>query len=346
MKRKKERDPMRIAVVHNATDSEDRPDELDVLVQAEAVSRSLKELGHDVLQMPCTLDLSSIKDRLLAFGPELVFNLVESLDGHGRLIHLFPGLLDAMGILYTGSCTEAIFITSHKTLAKERMVLAGLPTPEWIGPSPRDLPFLNKKLPAATKERWLIKSTWEHGSLGLDDDEPVETKYPEILHQILKERASKLGGSCFAEVFVEGREFNLSILEGTAEIQLLPPAEIIFENYGTQKLTIVGYRAKWDSSSYEYHHTPRRFDFPASDDPLLQRLKNLAVRCWEVFGLKGYARIDFRVDPQGRPWILEVNANPCLSPDAGFAAAIDRSGTTFLRAVESIAMNKIPTQRK
>ena len=337
---------MRIAVVHNATDPKDRPDELDVLVQAEAVCRSLKELGHDIVQMPCTLDLLSVKDRLLDFEPRLVFNLVESLDGQGRLIYLFPGLLDTMGIIYTGSCTEAVFVTSHKTLAKERMVLAGLPTPEWIGPNPCDMPFLKENLPSEKQNRWLIKSTWEHGSLGLDDEPPVATEDPEILHQILNERAQKLGGSCFAEAFVEGREFNLSILEGKTGIQVLPPGEIIFENYGMQKLSIVGYRAKWDSSSFEYHHTPRRFDFPASDAPLLQHLKNLAVRCWEVFGLKGYARIDFRVDLQGRPWILEVNANPCLSPDAGFAAAIDRSGMTFVRAIENIAMNGISSQRR
>ena len=337
---------MRIAVVHNATGPEDPPDEQDVLVQAEAVSQSLKELGHDVVQMPCTLDLLNIKDRLLTYEPQLVFNLVESLDGQGRLIHLFPSLLDAMEICYTGSCTESIFVTSNKGLAKERMSLAGLPTPPWIGPSPSDLPFVCKNLFSAEEERWLIKSTWEHGSLGLDDDGPVENKNLETLHQILKERAPKLGGSCFAEVFVEGREFNLSILEGAAGIQVLPPAEIIFENYGTQKLTIVGYRAKWDSSSYEYHHTPRRFDFPSSDAPLLKILKDQAVRCWKVFGMRGYARIDFRVDLQGRPWILEVNANPCLSPDAGFAAAVDRSGMTFVRAIESIAMNGISTQRR
>jgi D-alanine-D-alanine ligase len=306
----------------------------------------LKELGHNVVQMPCTLDLLDIKDRLTVFKPHLVFNLVESLDGQGRLIHLFPGLLDAMGIVYTGSRTEAIFMTSHKTLAKERMALAGLSTPAWVGPYPCDFPCVYKNLTPAKKKLWLVKSTWEHGSLGLDDDEFVETKDPEILHQVLEERASKLGGSCFAEVFVEGREFNLSILENTAGAQVLPPAEIIFENYDTQKLTIVGYRAKWDASSYEYHHTPRRFDFPASDHPLLQQLKNLAVRCWEVFGLKGYARIDFRVDLQGRPWILEVNANPCLSPDAGLAAAIDRSGMAFVSAVESIIMNGISAKRK
>jgi D-alanine-D-alanine ligase len=336
---------VRIAVVHNATGPEDRPDEQDVLVQADAVSQSLRELGHDVVQMPCTLDLSSIKDRLTAFEPRLVFNLVESLDGQGRLIHLFPGLLDAMGISYTGSCAEAIFVTSHKTLAKERMALAGLSTPPWFGPYPCDLPSVRKDSMSAGKERWLIKSTWEHGSLGLDDDKPVETKDLEILRQILQERAWKLGGSCFAEVFVEGREFNLSILEGTGEIQVLPPAEIIFENYDAQKLTIVGYRAKWDSSSYEYHHTPRRFDFPASDKALLRQLKDLAVRSWEVFGLKGYARIDFRVDSRGRPWILEVNANPCLSPDAGFAAAVDRSGMTFVHAIERITMNGISKKR-
>jgi D-alanine-D-alanine ligase len=337
---------MRIAVVHNETGPEDRPDEQDVLVQAEAVSQSLKELGHDVVQMPCTLDLLSIKDRLLAYEPKLVFNLVESLDGQGRLIHLFPGLLDAMGICYTGSCTEAIFVTSHKGMAKERMVLSELPTPAWIGPRPCDSPFVYKNLLSSKKERWLVKSIWEHGSLGLDDDEPVQNKGLEALHQILKERAPKLGGSCFAEVFVEGREFNLSILEGAEGIQVLPPAEIIFENYGTEKLTIVGYRAKWDSSSYEYHHTPRRFDFPSSDAPLLQPLKSLAVRCWELFGLNGYARIDFRVDLQGRPWILEVNANPCLSPDAGFAAAVNQSGITFVCAIETIAMNGISTQRR
>ncbi|MGA8180844.1 MAG: D-alanine--D-alanine ligase [Desulfobacterales bacterium] len=337
---------MRIAVVHNATGPEDRPDEQDVLVQAEAVSKSLKELGHHVVQMPCTLNLLSIKDRLMTFEPQLVFNLVESLDGQGRLIHMFPGLLDAMGICYTGSSAEAVFVTSHKALAKERMALTGLSTPAWIGPYPCDFSCVYKNLTSPKKQRWLVKSTWEHGSLGLDDDESVETNDPETLRPILEKRAVKLGGSCFAEVFVEGREFNLSILEGSAGIQVLPPAEIIFEDYGTQKLTIVGYRAKWDSASFEYHHTPRRFDFPASDEPLLQQLKHQALRCWEVFGLKGYARIDFRVDSNGCPWILEVNANPCLSPDAGFAAAIDRSGMTFVRAIESITMNGISTKRK
>jgi D-alanine-D-alanine ligase len=101
-------------------------------------------------------------------------------------------------------------------------------------------------------------------------------------------------------------------------------------------LRIVGYRAKWDESSDEFQNTPRRFDFPPQDAALLERLKSLAVQCWEGFGLNGYARVDFRVDGAGRPWILEINTNPCLSPDAGFAAALQASGVAFTAAIARI----------
>jgi GNAT superfamily N-acetyltransferase len=99
---------------------------------------------------------------------------------------------------------------------------------------------------------------------------------------------------------------------------------------------MVGYRAKWDPASFEYQHTPRRFDFPPEDTPLLLRLRELCLQCWELFTLGGYARVDFRVDHQGNPWILEVNANPCLSPDAGFAAALGQAGISFDQAIAQI----------
>jgi ribosomal protein S18 acetylase RimI-like enzyme len=117
---------------------------------------------------------------------------------------------------------------------------------------------------------------------------------------------------------------------------VLPPAEILFEGYPPQTLRIVGYRAKWDESSYEFQHTPRRFDFPPEDAALLSRLQGLACQCWQAFGLNGYARVDFRVDAGGQPWILEINANPCLSPDAGFAAALQAAGVTYPTAIDRI----------
>jgi D-alanine-D-alanine ligase len=117
---------------------------------------------------------------------------------------------------------------------------------------------------------------------------------------------------------------------------VLPPAEIIFEGFTDTMPRIVDYHAKWDTAAFAYHHTPRCFDFPPFDHELLARLQELARLCWEAFGLRGYARVDFRVDDAGRLWVLEINANPCLAPDAGFAAALERAGIDYTEAVRRI----------
>jgi D-alanine-D-alanine ligase len=185
-------------------------------------------------------------------------------------------------------------------------------------------------------DTWIIKSVWEHASIGLDEKSLVEGVTPEMAFSLLASRASRLGGSCFAERFIDGREFNLTLLAGPKEVQVMPPAEIVFEDYGADMPRIVDYAAKWEKNSFAYQHTVRRFDFPPGDQPLLAALAVLARRCWEAFGLGGYARVDFRVDADGRPWVLEVNANPCLSPDAGYAAALAQAGLPFTEAVRRI----------
>jgi D-alanine-D-alanine ligase len=113
-------------------------------------------------------------------------------------------------------------------------------------------------------------------------------------------------------------------------------AEIDFSAFPPGKPRIVGYEAKWREGSFEYDNTPRQFDFANVDRSLLSELGGLAVACWDLFGLRGYGRVDFRVDAEGRPWILEVNANPCLSPDAGYAAALARASIPFERAIQRI----------
>ena len=142
----------------------------------------------------------------------------------------------------------------------------------------------------------------------------------------------------FVERYVEGREFNIALLgDGSGSgPRNLPPAEIDFIGYPQGKPRIVGYKAKWAEGSYEYHNTPQRYDFPREDTPLLEILVSLSRRCWDLFGLRGYARVDFRVDAAHTPWVLEVNTNPCVSPDAGFMAAADRAGLTLADVVYCI----------
>lgn len=326
---------MRIAVVHNALNPDSPPDEEDVLAQAGAVEAAARQAGHDTVRLTCDLNLADLRDRLIGAAPDAVFNLVEALNGTGRLLHLFPSLLDALRVPYTGASAEALFLTSNKVLAKTWLEAHGISTPPWVGPC--DGRSMCAVPPAGRRpERWIIKSVWEHASIGLDEKAFLDGTGTDDLPLLLRQRAPQLGGACFAEAFIEGREFNLSVLQGPAGPRVLPPAEILFEGFAPDQPRIVDYRAKWDPSAYEYHHTPRCFDFEPQDSALIEALKDLALRCWHIFGLSGYARVDFRVDAMNRPWVLEINANPCLSPDAGFAAAIAQAGLSFEQAVDEI----------
>jgi D-alanine-D-alanine ligase len=303
-------------------------DQRDALVQAGAVSAVLRDLGYHPLEVPLSMDLDAFVMRMKALRPAFVFNLVESVEGSGRLIHFAPAVLDYLGISYTGSKTDAIYATSNKKMTKKMLSGAGIATPESFA-----FEAIRKGGPPSDG-LYIIKSTWEHASVGIEEESVVSA---EDLLPAMNLRRENLGGDCFAERFIDGREFNLSLLAASERgAEALPPAEIRFEGYSPERRKVVGYRAKWAEDSFEYHHTPRTFEFPARDESLLQRLNDVALRCWEIFDLRGYARVDFRVDKENRSWVLEINANPCLSPDAGFAAAAKHGGLTLTQVVERI----------
>jgi D-alanine-D-alanine ligase len=111
---------------------------------------------------------------------------------------------------------------------------------------------------------------------------------------------------------------------------------MLFAGVPAGKPRIVGYDAKWVEDSFEYGSTPRRFDFPPQDEALLRRLEGLALAAWGTFAAGGYARVDFRLDADGAPHILELNANPCLSPEGGFAAAMTRAGIDYTAGIARI----------
>src|SRR5215468_9015802 len=308
----------RVAVVYGAVAADAAPDEQDVLVEVDTVQQALTGLGFAPVAVPLTLDLEAARQRLLHLRPAFVFNLVESVEGLGRLIHLAPALYESLGLSYTGAGSEAMYLTSNKPLAKRLLAAAGIATPEWLELS---APVLSAP---AFPGPYIVKSVWEHASIGIDDSSVVEEA--RRLAAVARRRQRRFGGEWFAERFIEGREFNLSLLGGPDGVELLPPAEMLFVDYPAGKRRIVDYAAKWHAGSFEFCNTVRRFAFDAADQPLLDELEDIAKACWRLFGLRGYARVDCRVDAAGKPWVLEININPCLSPDAGFAAAAARRG--------------------
>lgn len=280
---------MNVTIFRNA--DYDTPEDLDTFVQVESVSDSLKRLGHTVNIITCTLDLQR-----MYWAHNVVFNLIESI-GDDALAHLAPAVLESLGTPYTGCRADSIYQTSNKILAKRMMQWAGIQTPHWIDQSC----YFNGK--------YIVKDIWNHGSRGLSTGEGKI---------VLSKRQ-------FAESFIEGREFNVSMLNGVT----LPPAEIVFSD-GQQ---VVDHAAKWNPDSFEFKNTNRSFDI---EQMLAGRLRRIASACWDLFKLRGYARVDFRMGKWDDLYVLEVNANPCLSPDAGFVAALDRAHISYDTAIAEI----------
>ena len=337
-------DSQRVAILYNQPRDTAPAEERDVLVQVAAVHHALRSLGHDVVPLGCCLNLESVRQRLQQIRPDVVFNLVESLWGTDRLVLLVTLLLDALEMPYTGAGTEAAYQTVNKLLAKQRMHQAGLPTPDWLTATDA-APDAASSRPSEAR-RWIVKPVWEHASFGMTDDSVVHAAEAAGLLQQIEQRQQATRRAHFAEVFIEGREFNLSLLATEGPVpEVLPPAEIDFAAFPAGKPRIVGYQAKWDDRSSEYHQTPRVFDFDAADQRLLDQLRHLSRSCWRLFGLRGYARVDFRVDETGRPWILEINTNPCLSGDAGFAAALVQAGISYDEAIQRILHDAVAPSR-
>lgn len=304
-----------ILLLHDAFAAEDRLDASDTLVEARAIADTLEPLGYAAAIEPVGLDLTRLERLLDAVRPELVVNLVESLDGRGQLIHVVPALLESRGVPFTGCSASALGLTSHKLLAKRQLLRSAVPTPSVFGAGADDGP-------------WIVKSVWEHASLGIDDSSVVRSAA--AVPAVLEARRGAFGGEWFAERFVAGRELNVGLIAAEDGVRVLPVAEIRFEGFPADKPAIVGYAAKWHADSFEYRNTVRTF---AVEPDLAACAAALARECWALFDLGGYARVDFRVDAAGQPWVLEVNANPCLSPDAGFAAALATAGIDYATAL-------------
>lgn len=325
--------PRPVLILHEAIAAGARADELDALVQVREVTEALRRLGVDTVVSAIGLDLDAASRDVRRHDPACVFNLVESLGGWGELISVVPSLLERIPVRFTGSGSKAIYLSSEKTLAKRLMASCGVATPEWFGTDERA---------SDGRQRWIVKSVWEHASFGLDDSSVVRGGI--AAREVMERRARELGGQWFAERYIEGREFNISLLERHGRAQVLPIAEMSFTGYPAGKPRIVGYAAKWDESADEYHATQRAY--PRLDPALRDALRRTALECWDLFGLRGYARVDIRTDEGGRPWVLEVNANPCLSADAGFAAAAFEAGLSYDGTIECILRAGLPPEEE
>ncbi|MBL0869925.1 MAG: hypothetical protein IBJ18_05035 [Phycisphaerales bacterium] len=208
-----------MVIVHDVLGEGARADQLDAVTQARAVQAALGPLGHTFAgTVELSLDLARARREIAARRPEVVFNLVESVEGHGRLAHLGPALFEAMGVPFTGSGSGPILVSTSKRMTKAALAGAGVHLARDYGRE--ELAALADGAPGlaglGVREfeagRYIVKSVWEEASVGIDDDCVVEARSAGELLEAVDRLAGRMGGEAFAERFVEGREFNMSAL--------------------------------------------------------------------------------------------------------------------------------------
>jgi D-alanine-D-alanine ligase len=299
--------------------------EAGVLQAVAHVEEALRGLGRPV-RRAAVHDLRGV-GAAVAAGPEcVVLNLVERLEGGPFAAAAVPSACEALGRACTGADAACLSLTQDKALTKTRLASLGIETPEgaavWPGAA---LPSSLPPFPL------FVKPLWSDGSEGIG------------VHSIVRERRAALadavaavhatcGQPALIESFVDGREFNAAVCGGTDTPLALPLAEIDFSRYPADRPHIVDYEVKWRPGTIPGHVSPRRV--PAEvDEATAERIRATARAAWRACGCRDYARVDCRLDRNGRLYVLEVNANCDLSPLAGFVAALRAAGIPFERFV-------------
>ncbi len=309
----------RVLILYNEpvlpADHPDADSEHEILFTVAEVARELSEAGYDVSQLGVQRDplalLSGIRER----QPDVVFNLFEGLADFNETEAHVAGLLEWLRVPYTGCPFQTICMARNKHLTKHLLQGAGLPTADFLVVEGLPMPACPLGWPV------IVKPATQDASVGLDqgsvvsDQESLERRVASVLETY---------GPVLVEQYLPGREFNVALIE-TPELRTLPVSEVVFLDSPPGFWPIVTYDAKWKPGSRDYEATPARY--PAEVTRRLeQRLHNLAIKAFRLLGCRDYARVDFRVKPSGKPYILEVNPNPDYSPTAGMSGGLNSAG--------------------
>ncbi|NWG00246.1 MAG: hypothetical protein HXY19_04825 [Thermoanaerobaculaceae bacterium] len=292
----------------------------DVLEQVEVVAQALEENGipHRVAEVP----FASVWEALRPGSGEVVFSLLEAPPGAPHLQAAATAVLELSGLPFTGSGSSAIWLTTDKVATRAVLAAEGVAVAPGA-PLRRGDASVFQRIPPP----WILKPAREDASLGLDGDAVAVTR--EQAEARAEELSTRFPGQpILVEHLLPGREFNVSILEREGAPWVLPVAEMDFSGLPAGTPPIVSYEAKWEERHAAFRGTVRRFPEGGDEGDLLAAVQAVALQAWHLTGLAGYARVDIRLDEGGTPCVLEVNANPCLAPDAGFLAAAAQAHLT------------------
>ena len=312
-----------IAIVFNAyeprpTATGERLSEESVADMAQQAQGAVRSLGLGTTLVPLQRSLLNFLSRVKELNPDALVNLCEGYYGRPQWESNVAGIFELLGLTFTGNAAKTLALCQDKFKAKAVLKVAGLPT------APAQLMMTGEE-PLELRFPLIVKPNAEDASLGVYPESVVRDE--ESLRRQVRRCIDNYKQPVLVEAFIDGREFNVSVMEN-GEAKALPVSEIDFSAMPKDTPHILGYDAKWFEDHPLYQKTPPVCPAPI-DDELRGRLQGLAEAAFRTMGCRDYARVDFRMDAKGRPFILEVNPNPDISTNAGYARALKAAGIEY-----------------
>ncbi len=259
---------------------------------------------------------------------DIIFNMCEGAFENSDYEMNVAAMLELFGLWFTGSGPMTLGLSLNKGYAKDLLMSRGIPTPGYrvVSETPVDLSNgLGFPL--------IVKPVSEDASIGIEADAVVNNI--EELEKRVEYVVSEYYQSALVEEYIEGREFNISVIGNGEGKRALPASEIDFTGFPEGAPRICGYEAKWITVSPLYIKSPPVC--PARiPESLAAELREISLKAYDALGCRDYARVDLRLGKDGALTVLEVNPNPDLSMDAGYARAARASGLEYQQMIGEI----------
>jgi len=285
------------------------------------VISTLRGLGHEVLTLGVHDDLGELRRAKFEFKPNIAFNLLEGFDDITIFDQNVVSHLELLKLAYTGCNPRGLLLSRDKSLSKKLLAYHRIPVPEFeVFRAGRPV-----RRPKRLAFPLIVKPLTQESSVGISQASVVDSD------DKLKERVAfvhqSIGTAAIAEQYIEGRELYVGII-GNQALQAFPVWELFFTNMPADAKRIATDRVKW---SVKYQQKYGIESGPAKElpDALCDRIQHTCKRAYRALALSGYARIDLRLDTDGRVWVLEANPNPQIARGEDFAASAEKGGVTY-----------------
>jgi len=291
------------------------------------VIETLREIGHEVRVLGINDNLGGIRPMAGLFKPHIVFNLMEAFAGVTTFDQNVVSYLELLRLPYTGCNPRGLILARDKALSKKLLAYHRIRVPEFAVVRPGRKVALPRRLTFPL----IVKSLFFEASTGISQASVVENT------EQLARRATfiheKLGTAAIVEQFIDGRELYVGVI-GNERLEVLPPWEMSFAQMADNRWKIATERVKW-STQYQKKHGIMT-DRAKLDPATIERTQRIAKRAYRALDLSGYARVDLRMDEDGRVYVLEANPNPNMAYGEDFSESAEAAGISYERLLDRI----------